>query len=162
MGLAAVVPGEELAVSSSRFERLILAALLSIAPLGLFFYLRTGPQATVEYREPDLHRWAVGLDGLLVLILGLVALRAYLAMGKRRASVLALGLLGYAAIVIGQNPLGDTVDVGRFLSYAPLARLLLAACLFALPWEAGIAPLSRRHRDAATILGVTIAIGVVC
>jgi PAS domain S-box-containing protein len=162
MRVATVGPGEELAVGSSRFERLILAALLSIAPVGLFFYLRTGPQADVEYREPDLHRWAVGLDGLFVLILGLVALRAYLAMGNRRASVLALGLLGYAAIVIGQNPLGDTVDVGRFLSYAPLARLLLAACLFALPWEAGIAPLSRRHRDAAIILGMAIAIGVVC
>jgi PAS domain S-box-containing protein len=151
-----------LAVSSSRFERLILAALLSIAPLGLFFYLRTGAQATIEYREPDLHRWAVGLDGLLVLILGLVALRAYLAMGNRRAAVLALGLLGYSAIVIGQNPFGDAVDVRRFLSYAPLARLLLAACLFALPWEAGISPLTRRHRDAAAILGVTIAIGVLC
>jgi PAS domain S-box-containing protein len=136
--------------------------LLSIAPLGLFFYLRTGPQASVEYREPDLHRWAVGLDGLLVLILGLVAVRAYLAMGNRRACVLALGLLGYSAIIIGQNPLGDAVDVERFLSYAPLARLLLAACLFALPWEAGISPLARRHRDAATILGVTIAIGVLC
>jgi PAS domain S-box-containing protein len=162
MRLAAVVPGEELAVSASRFERLILAALLSIAPVGLCFYLRTEQQAAVEYREPDLHRWAVGLEGLLVLILGLMALRTYLAMGNRRAFVLAIGLLGYSAIVIGQNPLGDAVDVGRFLFYAPLARLLLAACVFALPWEAGISPLSRRHRDAASILGVVIAIGVVC
>ena len=147
-------------VSSSRFERFLLAALLALAPVGLFFYLRTGIHSGIEYREEEFHRWILTLGAVLVAMLGYLALRSHLTTGNRRAAALAVGLLTFAAVSIWQGLDRGGDYLARFEFFGPLARLVFAACLFAIPWEVGVAPVSKRRRNLALILGITLTLGL--
>ena len=81
-------------------ERTLVASVLIAIPLGLLVWLQLSPHDNHPLRDDRFHELVIGLTVILLVVLGLLALRTHLATGSRRSAALAAGLLGLAAVYL--------------------------------------------------------------